>query len=167
MEEGWSFPVFYSCTRIITLRNECLNCILAAVCLLSYMGSGPAKEPELFPIREEDVEVIARREHNDWMEMMEGRGFHPPSHCTWYGRGCAKCNPDVLPYDSLPEGVKKRQLRRFLNMGHILEEMGYRTATAPPLGNFIGKPLGMGREPALMEPEPLAVRARTSTYRHP
>jgi len=131
------------------------------------MGSGPAKEPELFPIREEDVEVIARREHNDWMEMMEGRGFHPPSHCTWYGRGCAKCNPYVLPYDSLPEGVKKRQLRRLLNMGHILEEPGYGTFPNLPFENSRPVTLDRGKDTAGMEPEPLAVRARTSTYRHP
>ena len=98
------------------------------------MGSDPDSGiSRLTTFREEDVEAIARREHNEWLEFMEVRGYHPPSYCPKVGRGCVKCNPYVLPYDRLPDAVRKRQSIRIQNMGRIMWDPGYTVVPMSPL----------------------------------
>lgn len=99
------------------------------------MGRNPDRGSisRLTTIREEDIEAIARREHNEWLEFMEVRGYHLPSYCPKIGRGCVKCNSDVLPYDRLPDDVRERQSIRIQNMGRIMEDLGYTVVPMSPL----------------------------------
>jgi hypothetical protein len=117
----------------------------------------------LTTIREEDVEAIARREHNEWLEFMEIQGYHPPSYCPKVGRGCGKCNPDILPYDRLPEDVKKRQSIRIQNMGRILEDLGYTIMPMSPIDiDRVGEISGTTEGPDWLAPRARPLRIRSN-----
>jgi hypothetical protein len=125
------------------------------------MGSDPDRGgiSKLATVREEDLEAIARREHNEWLEFMEVRGYHPPSYCPKVGRGCVKCNPDMLPYDRLPEDVRKRQSIRIQNMGRIMEDLGYTVLPMSPLDVERMEIIPEIRERLeLLAPKPMAIR---------
>jgi hypothetical protein len=76
-------------------------------------------------ISEDDLVRLARQAHSRWVEMMESRGYHPSSFCPCFGKGCSKCNPDMVPFDDLQPDVREGYLSRIRSFEESLGELGY------------------------------------------
>ncbi len=76
-------------------------------------------------ISEDDLLRLARQAHSKWLEMMESRGYHPTSFCGSFGKGCPKCNPDMVPFDDLPGEVREAQISCIRAIEESLGELGY------------------------------------------
>lgn len=76
-------------------------------------------------LSDEEVESLARQNHEDWLEMMEGQGYHRASFCPHFGHGCDKCNPDMVSYEELSDDIKEREMLRIRKFVRNLSELGY------------------------------------------
>ena len=76
-------------------------------------------------VSEDDLVRLARQAHSNWLELMEQRGYHPSCFCCFFGTGCSKCNPDMVPFDDLPSEVREGYLSRVRSMEESLADLGY------------------------------------------
>ncbi len=76
-------------------------------------------------IKEQHVEQLARQEHEHWLDAMRRQGYHRTSYCSYFGHGCAKCNPGMVPYDELSEEAKESKRAGVRNLETDLAVLGY------------------------------------------
>jgi hypothetical protein len=58
----------------------------------------------------EDVESLARKLHDAWVESMQRSDYHLPCFCPYFGCGCSKCCPDLVDFEELPSEVREKRI---------------------------------------------------------
>ncbi len=58
----------------------------------------------------EDIESLARRLHDAWVESMYRSDYHLPCFCPYFGCGCPKCCPDLVDFEELSIEVREKRV---------------------------------------------------------
>jgi hypothetical protein len=96
---------------------------------------------------------------------MELEGYHCPSFCTSFGRGCSSCRPEMRTFDELDEDQRTQRIQEIGQLLDLLDELGYAISEAPEGLRSVLSARSL-EEPST-DLRSTMVLPRVSTYRHP
>lgn len=107
--------------------NEICRTVVGAGYGFAALDDGDLADSVEFDL--DQIETIARREHDQWVRDMQSHGFRRgPEHID---TGATKTHPDICHWDDLSEATRDKDRLPYLDFATRLRRVGYALVVRP------------------------------------